>query len=191
MILDCYPPSYLQLLHFSSAQQVVQSFSLRGTNITTLTLTLQFAYSLLFTFVACVLFKCLIPLNFCFQFWSDIPFAWYDNSNIQQSHFFLTLAVVSFFGISLVRIRSVFQTCDQCEHVSNQIKLPYNLCRCFYLARSYSLAGKRTEAYILYGKARSLADTALKKLQSSNNADEVCRFLIFKILYICFMYCAF
>ncbi|KAM3320240.1 hypothetical protein CQW23_07391 [Capsicum baccatum] len=45
--------------------------------------------------------------------------------------------------------------------------------RCFYLAKSYSLAGKRTEAYALYSRARSLADAALMKLQSANAADQV------------------
>ncbi|KAF5177744.1 Signal recognition particle subunit srp68 [Thalictrum thalictroides] len=45
--------------------------------------------------------------------------------------------------------------------------------RCFYLAKSYSLAGKRTEAYSLYCHARSLADDSLRKLQSSTNADKV------------------
>ncbi|XP_055825731.1 uncharacterized protein LOC129894196 [Solanum dulcamara] len=44
--------------------------------------------------------------------------------------------------------------------------------RCFYLAKSYSFAGKRTEAYALYSRARSLADAALMKLQSTN-ADQV------------------
>ncbi|XP_015066865.1 signal recognition particle subunit SRP68-like isoform X1 [Solanum pennellii] len=45
--------------------------------------------------------------------------------------------------------------------------------RCFYLAKSYSSAGKRTEAYALYSRARSLADAALMKLQSANAADQV------------------
>ncbi|PHU22382.1 hypothetical protein BC332_07489 [Capsicum chinense] len=45
--------------------------------------------------------------------------------------------------------------------------------RCFYLAKSYSLQGKRTEAYALYSRARSLADAALMKLQSANAADQV------------------
>ncbi|KAL6584588.1 hypothetical protein OROMI_003877 [Orobanche minor] len=45
--------------------------------------------------------------------------------------------------------------------------------RCFYLAKSYSLAGKRAEAYVLFCRARSLVDTALKKLQSVSNADQV------------------
>ncbi|OIT33250.1 PREDICTED: signal recognition particle subunit SRP68 [Nicotiana attenuata] len=45
--------------------------------------------------------------------------------------------------------------------------------RCFYLAKSYSSAGKRTEAYALYCQARSLADAALKKLQSADAADQV------------------
>ena len=46
--------------------------------------------------------------------------------------------------------------------------------RCFYLAKSYSSAGKRTEAYALYGRARSLADDALQKLQASSEKDQVC-----------------
>lgn len=45
--------------------------------------------------------------------------------------------------------------------------------RCFYLAKSYSLAGKRTEAYVLYCHARSLADAALQKLQSGNLTNKV------------------
>ncbi|KAL3849548.1 hypothetical protein ACJIZ3_011430 [Penstemon smallii] len=45
--------------------------------------------------------------------------------------------------------------------------------RCFYLAKSYSLAGKRAEAYALYSRARSLVDTALKKLQSLSNTDQI------------------
>ncbi|KAG9449390.1 hypothetical protein H6P81_009355 [Aristolochia fimbriata] len=44
--------------------------------------------------------------------------------------------------------------------------------RCFYLAKSYSLAGKRTEAYVLYRHARSLADEVVVKLQSANNSDQ-------------------
>lgn len=45
--------------------------------------------------------------------------------------------------------------------------------RCFYLAKSYSLAGKRAEAYALYGRARSLAEDALKKSQSLMDSDQV------------------
>ncbi|XP_055804120.1 uncharacterized protein LOC129873123 [Solanum dulcamara] len=45
--------------------------------------------------------------------------------------------------------------------------------RCFYLAKSYSSVGKRTEAYALYSRARSLADAALMKLQSATAADQV------------------
>lgn len=37
--------------------------------------------------------------------------------------------------------------------------------RCFYVAKSYSVAGKRAEAYALYCRARSLAEDALGKLQ--------------------------
>ncbi|MQL98407.1 hypothetical protein Taro_031105 [Colocasia esculenta] len=41
--------------------------------------------------------------------------------------------------------------------------------RCFYLAKSYSLAGKRAEAYALYCHSRSLADSAIQKLQTTKN----------------------
>lgn len=44
--------------------------------------------------------------------------------------------------------------------------------RCFYLAKSYSMAGKRTEAYVLYCRARSLADNALKEFQNLNHVDQ-------------------
>lgn len=44
--------------------------------------------------------------------------------------------------------------------------------RCFYLAKSYSAAGKRTEAYALFCHARSLADTAMQKLHMTNNPDK-------------------
>ncbi|KAJ3703277.1 hypothetical protein LUZ61_006982 [Rhynchospora tenuis] len=44
--------------------------------------------------------------------------------------------------------------------------------RCFYLAKSYSLAGKRTEAYALFCHARSLADAALQKLCKTNNPEK-------------------
>ncbi|KAJ1411890.1 SRP68, N-terminal domain superfamily [Sesbania bispinosa] len=37
--------------------------------------------------------------------------------------------------------------------------------RCFYVAKSYSVAGKRAEAYTLYCRARNLAEDALRKLQ--------------------------
>ncbi|XP_058731917.1 uncharacterized protein LOC131603574 [Vicia villosa] len=37
--------------------------------------------------------------------------------------------------------------------------------RCFYVAKSYSVAGKRAEAYALYCRARTLAEDALRKLQ--------------------------
>ncbi|GMP59657.1 hypothetical protein CsSME_00022861 [Camellia sinensis var. sinensis] len=44
--------------------------------------------------------------------------------------------------------------------------------QCFYLATSYSLAGKRTEAYALYCRAHSLANDALKKFKSLTTADQ-------------------
>ncbi|XP_002511095.3 signal recognition particle subunit SRP68 isoform X1 [Ricinus communis] len=51
--------------------------------------------------------------------------------------------------------------------------LAFRAQRCFYLAKSYSLAGKRTEAYSLYCRARSLSENALQKFQSLNNTDEI------------------
>ncbi|KAI8005507.1 hypothetical protein LOK49_LG08G00325 [Camellia lanceoleosa] len=45
--------------------------------------------------------------------------------------------------------------------------------QCFYLATSYSLAGKRTEAYALYYCAHSLANDSLKKFKSLTTADQV------------------
>ena len=51
--------------------------------------------------------------------------------------------------------------------------LHYLLYRCFYLAKSYSLAGKRAEAYALYSRALSLAENALQTLQSMANSEQV------------------
>ncbi|KAF5743652.1 Signal recognition particle-related / SRP-related isoform 3 [Tripterygium wilfordii] len=51
--------------------------------------------------------------------------------------------------------------------------------RCFFLARSYSLAGKRTEAYALYCHAQFLAEDALQKFQAHNDSDQVCIFSFF------------
>ncbi|GAV92389.1 hypothetical protein CFOL_v3_35768, partial [Cephalotus follicularis] len=45
--------------------------------------------------------------------------------------------------------------------------------RCFYLARSYSLAGNRAEAYALYFRARSLAENALQKFQTVKGRDQM------------------
>lgn len=44
--------------------------------------------------------------------------------------------------------------------------------RCFYLAKSYSSAGKRAEAYLLFRHAQALADDALQKFQKSDNIDK-------------------
>lgn len=41
--------------------------------------------------------------------------------------------------------------------------------RCFYLAKSYSSAGKRAEAYALFCYARSLTDSALQQLANSSD----------------------
>lgn len=54
-----------------------------------------------------------------------------------------------------------------------KLKVPLAFGRCFYLAKSYSLAGKKTEAYALYCHARSLVDDALHKLDAATNSDEV------------------
>ncbi|KGN66541.1 signal recognition particle subunit SRP68 isoform X1 [Cucumis sativus] len=43
--------------------------------------------------------------------------------------------------------------------------------RCFYLAKSYSLAGKRAEAYVLYCHARSLIEDAIQKFRTANISD--------------------
>ena len=52
-------------------------------------------------------------------------------------------------------------------------------CRCFYVAKSYSVAGMRAEAYALYCRARNLADDALKKIQMLDGDNKV-------ILIFCF-----
>lgn len=57
---------------------------------------------------------------------------------------------------------------EECEIKSSIFRAE----RCFYLAKSYSLAGKRTEAYSLYRRACSLADTSHKRLHSSTTADQ-------------------
>lgn len=57
----------------------------------------------------------------------------------------------------------------ECELKSQAFKAE----RCFYLAKSYSLAGERAQAYALYGHARSLADNALKQLEKMVNKDQV------------------
>ncbi|EXC54207.1 hypothetical protein L484_001395 [Morus notabilis] len=44
--------------------------------------------------------------------------------------------------------------------------------RCFFLGKSYSLAGMRKEAYALYTRARSLAEDALQKFQATGTGDQ-------------------
>ncbi|KAI3671465.1 hypothetical protein L1987_87203 [Smallanthus sonchifolius] len=58
---------------------------------------------------------------------------------------------------------------QECEFKS----LIFRAERCFFLAKSYSSAGKRTEAYSLFSLAHSLAADALKKLRSVTNHDQV------------------
>ncbi|CAB4280412.1 unnamed protein product [Prunus armeniaca] len=58
---------------------------------------------------------------------------------------------------------------EDCELKS----LAFRAERCFFLGRSYSLAGKRVEAYALYCHARSLAETALQKFEAVNNGDQM------------------
>ncbi|XP_078446658.1 signal recognition particle-related / SRP-like protein [Wolffia australiana] len=50
--------------------------------------------------------------------------------------------------------------------------LAFRAQRCFYLAKSYSLSGKRAEAYALFGHSSALAKTALKKLETANSNDK-------------------
>ncbi|CAN0915913.1 Signal recognition particle subunit SRP68 [Linum grandiflorum] len=52
-------------------------------------------------------------------------------------------------------------------------RLAFRAERCFYLAKSYSIAGKRAEAYVLYCHAQSLAENALKSYQASSDKDEM------------------
>ncbi|XP_051147892.1 uncharacterized protein LOC127263019 [Andrographis paniculata] len=58
---------------------------------------------------------------------------------------------------------------EECELKSSAFRAE----RCFYLARSYSFAGKRAEAYALFRHACSLADASLEKLHRASNADQV------------------
>lgn len=58
---------------------------------------------------------------------------------------------------------------EECTFIS----LVFRAERCFYLAKSYSLAAKRTEAYALFCRAGSLASDALAKLQNQSSTDEV------------------
>lgn len=58
---------------------------------------------------------------------------------------------------------------EECELKS----LSFRAERCFYLAKSYSLAGKRAEAYALYCRARSLAEDALQKFRTSDENDQI------------------
>ncbi|KAE8710629.1 hypothetical protein F3Y22_tig00110319pilonHSYRG00025 [Hibiscus syriacus] len=55
-----------------------------------------------------------------------------------------------------------------------QVKsLAFRAERCFYLARSYSLAGKISEAYALYCRARSLAENSLHKFQTHSKTGQI------------------
>ncbi|CAE6253981.1 unnamed protein product [Arabidopsis arenosa] len=63
---------------------------------------------------------------------------------------------------------------EECQRKS----LAFRAERCFYLAKSYSLAGKRAEAFALYSRARSLAEDALNKFQSIAKKDEELKTLI-------------
>ncbi|KAI3944328.1 hypothetical protein MKW92_031496 [Papaver armeniacum] len=56
-----------------------------------------------------------------------------------------------------------------CFELKNQV---FRAERCFYLAKSYSLAGKRAEAYVLYSRARSLAESTLQKLKAMSSFDK-------------------
>ncbi|CAI0548037.1 unnamed protein product, partial [Linum tenue] len=58
---------------------------------------------------------------------------------------------------------------EECE----RRRLAFRAERCFFLAKSYSIAGKRAEAYALFSHAQSLAEKALKNYQDLNEKDEV------------------
>ncbi|MED6169352.1 hypothetical protein PIB30_020658 [Stylosanthes scabra] len=45
--------------------------------------------------------------------------------------------------------------------------------RCFYVAKSYSVAGKRAEAYALYHHVRNLAEDALRRFKTLNSDYQV------------------
>ncbi|KAG4998920.1 hypothetical protein JHK87_019992 [Glycine soja] len=51
--------------------------------------------------------------------------------------------------------------------------LAFRAQRCFYVAKSYSVAGKRAEAYALYCRAHNLADDALKKFQMLDGDNKI------------------
>ncbi|XP_031277331.1 signal recognition particle subunit SRP68 [Pistacia vera] len=57
---------------------------------------------------------------------------------------------------------------EECELKS----LAFQAERCFYLAKSYSLAGKRSEAYALYTRTRHLVENALQKFKSWNSDQQ-------------------
>ncbi|KAF3457790.1 hypothetical protein FNV43_RR02449 [Rhamnella rubrinervis] len=57
---------------------------------------------------------------------------------------------------------------EECELKS----LAFRAERCFFLGRSYSLAGMRVEAYALYCRAHYLAENALEKFQAMGDADQ-------------------
>ncbi|GAB2222548.1 hypothetical protein Droror1_Dr00016666 [Drosera rotundifolia] len=50
--------------------------------------------------------------------------------------------------------------------------LTFRAARCFYLANSYSIAGKRSEAYALYNRALSIVDDALQRSQKVTNINK-------------------
>lgn len=58
---------------------------------------------------------------------------------------------------------------EECSYKS----LAFRAERCFYVAKSYSVAGKRAEAYALYCRASSLAEDALGKLQKLEGNSKI------------------
>lgn len=51
-------------------------------------------------------------------------------------------------------------------------KIAFRAERCFYQAKSYSLSGQRDKAYLLYSRALSLADSAIKESKNNTNFDQ-------------------
>ncbi|XP_062110204.1 uncharacterized protein LOC133822024 isoform X2 [Humulus lupulus] len=58
---------------------------------------------------------------------------------------------------------------EDCELKS----LVFRAQRCFFLGKSYSMAGMRAEAYTLFCRACSLAENVLKKYQATSDGDQI------------------
>lgn len=59
------------------------------------------------------------------------------------------------------------------------------MCRCFFLAQSYSVAAKYAEAYLLFKRAGDHAQSALKSFIGLSSADEV--LIAYSLLSVCIL----